>query len=200
VLKKFVSVLFIINFIVFVSGCASYRAGSYPTKDILAYSNIQERGDLKIAAKFLDTNETRQSFQRNLQDQGIEPVFLIMDNRSKDTYNFSKSMVNRNVIQAEEVAHRCRFGTGKRVASYGVLAILCWPFLIPAIIDGFGSSGANTRMRDDYIFKQIKDERIFPMGLLTGFLYIEKLKPGEDLIIRLQNISSSEVALFRFNK
>jgi hypothetical protein len=197
-MKKEIMLLLVLT--LYLSGCASYRAGRLPTKDVFSYDNRQEQNGLFIAVKFFEPYEIRKIFQRNMQDNGVDPIFVVIDNRSKNTYQFAKSMVNKNVFDAEEVAKMCGFSTVGRATSYGVAGLFIWPLLIPAVVDGVGSSQANTRMRDDYAYKEIKDERITPNGLLNGILFIERMKSGEEISIRLQNINTQETALFSFKK
>jgi hypothetical protein len=81
-----------------------------------------------------------------------------------------------------------------------VLGLFIWPFLIPAVVDGVGSAQANQKMEDDYAYKEIKDERIQPNGLLNGVVFVDKMKEGEELVIRLRNIDNNEIKLFSFKR
>jgi hypothetical protein len=183
-----------------LSGCATYHSGRLPTRDVFAYQNRQEQNGLHMAVKFFEPSESREIFQRNIGEKGIDPVFIVIDNRSKNTFQFSKSMVNKNTIPADEVAKMCHFSTVGRATGYGVAGLFIWPLLIPAVVDGMGSASANERMRDDFSYKEIKDERISPNGLLNGVLFIEKMKSGEEVAIRLQNVETNETVLFSFRK
>ncbi len=196
-MKKIISIIIVT---LVLSGCASYRAGRLPTKDIYAYSNRQEQEGLMVAVKFLESAEIKAIFQRDMRSKGVDPVFVIIDNRSKNAYNFAKSMVNKNTYSPEEVAKMCGFSTVGRATSYGVAGLLIWPLLIPAVVDGVGSSQANARMKDDYCYKEIQDERIMSNGLLSGILFLAQMKPGEELSFRLQNVDNNETKLFSFKK
>lgn len=124
----------------------------------------------------------------------------MIDNRTKNAFEFKKRMLSRQTAPAEEVAKECGFSTVGRATSYGVVGLFIWPFLIPAVVDGVGSAQANTKMEDDYMYKEIKDERIQPNGLLNGIAFLDKMKDGERLDIRLINVDNNDIKLFTFVK
>ncbi|MCK9555791.1 hypothetical protein M0R36_08270 [bacterium] len=183
-----------------ISGCASYRAGRLPTSDIASYSTAQDQDGLKVAAKFFDAKESKQVFGVKKLYRVYQPVYILIDNRTANTYEFKKRMLNKDTVPAEEVANECGFSTAGRATAYGVAGVFIWPFLIPAVVDGVGSSKANQRMEDDYMYKEIKDERIPPNGLLNGVVFLGKMKDGEELAIRLRNVDNEEIKLFPFIK
>jgi len=183
----------------FLQGCATYRGGVLPSKDIFTYSNIQEKNGLNVAADILDTRKTKQIFQFNLQSKDIQPIYIIIDNRSDQTYEFSKANLNKNCLSSQEVADKCKFSTAARAGTYGVIGIFIWPFLIPAVIDGIGSASANRKIEDDYAYKEIEGKaRILPNGMLTGIVFVEKMKPGETFTMRLINVETNALELFSF--
>jgi len=73
-------------------------------------------------------------------------------------------------------------------------------FAVPAIVDGMGASQQNQRILDDYSFKEIEDGRVLPNGLLTGVVYVPRMKEGEEFSLRLTDVESGEILRFRFQK
>ena len=184
----------------FLTGCASYRPGSLPSSDPTALSNHENQEGLTVGVKFLDASEAKKIFGVSKISKVSQPTYIVIDNRTKDTYEFKKRSLNQTVLPAEEVASECGFSTAGRATAYGVAGVFIWPLLIPAVVDGVGSSQANQRMQDDYMYKEIKDERISPNGLLNGVVFLGKMKDGEELAVRLQNVKNNEVKLFSFKK
>lgn len=182
-----------------VSGCASYKSGVLPSKDVFTYDNKQEKNGLIAVADILDAKETKRVFQFDLQSKGVQPIYIIIDNRTTQTYEFSKANLNKNALSSQEVADKCKFSTVGRATTYGVLGLFVWPFLIPAVVDGVGSANANKKIEDDYAYKEIIDKsRIAPNGMLTGIVFVEKMKPGENFDMRLLDVETSELVLFSF--
>lgn len=196
-MKKLVWMLL---FCFIVSGCASYRSARLPSSDVTSFSNYQDQDALKVAVKFFDARESKKLFGVKKLYQHYQPVYIAIDNRTTNSYEFKKRDLNKQCSPAEEVAQTCGFSTVGRATSYGVAGLFIWPLLIPAVVDGVGSSQANTKMEDDYMYKEIKDERIPPNGLLNGVVFLEKMKDGEELAVRLRNIEGAEIKLFSFRK
>lgn len=183
---------------VLFSGCASYNTMSLPSADTFAYSNRQTVENVSIAVEFFDASQTKKVFQTDLLSKGYQPVYIVIDNRSKATYIFNKSQISKNCYDASVIAEKCGFSTTGRATSYGVGAIFLWPLAIPAIVDGTGSARANTQMKNDYAMKEIKNGRVSPNGLLNGVVFVDKMANGEHFDIRLQNIETNEILLFNF--
>jgi len=162
---------------------------------------MQDQDGLKVAVKFFDSRESKKIFGVGKVCDLYQPVYIAIDNRTKDTYQFTKgSSISKQSIPAEDVAKNCGFSTVGRATTYGVVGIFIWPFLIPAVVDGVGSAQANEKMESDYSYKEIKDDRIQPNGLLNGVIFVDKMKSGEEFAIRLQNTSNNEIKLFSFKK
>ena len=181
-------------------GCASYNTMSLPSADVYAYSNRQTQKDVTISVEFFDASKTQKIFKINLLRKGYQPVYIVIDNHSKETYLFNKSRISKACYDASVIAEKCGFSTAGRSTAYGVGALFVWPLLVPAIVDGTGSARANTQMQSDYATKEIKNGRILPNGLLNGVVFVDKMANGEHFDIRLQNIETNEILLFNFIK
>ncbi len=197
---KWLLVLLLIGCFV-INGCATYNAGRLPSSDVSTFKNAQDQAGLKVAVKFIDARESKQVFGVGKVHELYQPVYIAIDNRTKNSYEFSKrGSINKQSVPAEEVAKSCGFSTVGRATAYGVAGIFIWPLLIPAVVDGVGSAQANQKMESDYMYKEIKDDRISPNGLLNGIIFTDKIKEGEEFVIRLTNTDTNEIKLFSFTK
>ena len=198
-LNRLVALLVINCFI--LSGCATYSAGRLPSAELTTFKNAQDQDGLKVAVKLFDARESKQIFGVSKVHELYQPVYIAIDNRTKNGYQFSKSTsINKQSVPAEEVAKNCGFSTIGRATTYGVAGLFIWPLLIPAVVDGVGSAQANQKMESDYTYKEIKDDRIQSNGLLNGVIFVYKMKEGEEFAIRLQNVDTNEIKLFSFRK
>ncbi|MDP8261921.1 MAG: hypothetical protein P9M13_01290 [Candidatus Ancaeobacter aquaticus] len=186
--------------VLLMQGCAGYNASRLPSTDVTTYDAYQNQDGLKVAAKFLDAKESKDVFGVEDVHKNYQPVYILVDNRTTNTYGFKKRMMSKQTAPAEEVAEKCSFNTAGRATTYGVAGIFIWPLLIPAVVDGVGSSNANKSMKNDYMYKEIKDERVSPNGLLNGVVFLDRMKDGETLDIRLTNVDNDEIKLFSFEK
>ncbi len=194
------NLVYLLALLILVSGCATYRGGRLPSVDVESFKHSQDRDGLKVAVKFYDARESKKLFGVGCVAENFQPVYIVVDNRSSNSYDFKKRTINKGSAPAEEVADKCKFNTAGRAASYGVAGLIIWPLLIPAVVDGTGSARANTRMEDDFVYKEIKDERVAPNGLLNGIVFLDKMKDGEELAIRFSNLDKDEIKLFSFIK
>lgn len=184
-----------------LNGCASYSAARLPSADVASYSNMQNQDGLKVAAKFLDARETKSIFGVDKVYELYQPIYIVIDNRTGSAYQFNKrTSINIQSTPAEEVSKNCGFNTAARATSYGVAGLFIWPLLIPAVVDGVGSSNANQKMQADFMYKEIQDDRIIPNGLLNGVIFVNKMKEGEELVVRLHNVETDDIKLFSFKK
>lgn len=195
-MKRMFIALIAVSYI--LTGCASYSVALLPTKDVFNYPSRQVQKEVYVVADILDAKETKQIFQFQLQQKNIQPVFVVIDNRSNQTYQFSKSDINKQLLSADQAADKCKFSTIGRATTYGIAGLFIWPFLIPAVVDGVGAHQANVKIEEDYMFKEIKDDRILPNGILNGVVFVPNMKKGEDFIIRLKNFDTSEILSFSF--
>jgi len=196
-MKKFI---YLVLACLVLSSCAKYRGGRLPSIDVESFDKSQDQGGLRVAVKFYEARESKKLFGIGCVADNYQPVYIVIDNRSNNSYEFKKRTINKASAPAEEVADKCKFNTAGRATGYGVAGIIIWPLLIPAIVDGTGSARANTRMEDDFMYKEIKDGRIAPNGLLNGIVFFDKIKDGDELAIRLSNLDKDEIKLFSFKK
>jgi hypothetical protein len=177
--------------------CARYTTSNLPTNNVMDYANRNEQKGVNLACKAFDVRETKSIFSANTMEKGYQPLYLIIDNRSPSTYQFDKrSCLSKRCTPAEEVAKECGFSTVGRATAYGVAGLFVWPLLIPAVVDGVGSSNANQQMQNDYLYKEIKDGRIVPNELRDGVVFVDRVKPGELLTVRLRNVDTEEILVF----
>lgn len=195
------SIAFLLIGCLVLSGCATYSAGRLPSSDVATLKNMQDQDGLRVGVKFFDARESKQVFGVGKVSELYQPVYIAIDNRTKNSYEFAKrTSINKQSVPSEEVAKNCGFNTAARATTYGVAGLFIWPLLIPAVVDGVGSAQANQKMESDYAYKEIKDDRIQPNGLLNGVIFVDKMKEGEEFVIRLQNVANNEIKLFSFKK
>lgn len=183
-----------------VIGCATYRAYNLPTSDVYNLDERQEKNGVTVGVKFFAVKEVETVFGSNTFKNGIEPVYIIIDNQGANTYFFSKRRINKTIIPAEVVVERCGFHTIARTARWGVPGLFLWPLLAPAVIDGLASSKANRKMSEDYAYKEIKDGRIFPSMMLNGCVFVDKMKEEEHFDITICDVETNKMLLFSFKR
>jgi len=118
--------------LVMLQSCASYQGGRLPGKDVETFANRQEQGAVHVAVDIMSNQKIAQAFQFDFEEYEVQPVYIVIDNRSKRSYHFKKSELNKQIYSAKEVAEKVQFSTAGRSTGYGVLAgmgtfIILWP-------------------------------------------------------------------------
>ena len=155
-----------------IVSCASYRPDSLARLDAGFAPYAEEIDQVTVAAKKLTTAESKKYLDRDVIVKGYQPVQLSIDNRSAVTILFSPDRVSVPCAKPEDVARRVHTSTVGRVFAWGVPGLILWPFLIPAIIDGIGSSNANKDLDTDFAAKSLGQMAIEPKSFHEGLLFI----------------------------
>lgn len=200
-LYRAVCCLLIIPVLSLTSGCASYRFGRLPSPYIIDQPTSMTQKDVSVAVKFMNASEALTTFDCEMNKRNISPVFIIIENKSSNTYGFRKADVDSSYISGEDAAKKCARSTMGRVATYGVLGliVILWIVFIPmAIAEMISCPRINSQMRSDYTSNEIADATIGPGRSLSGVMYVAPFKSGTPFTIPLINRDTNERLLFQF--
>ena len=100
------------------SGCATFRPVAIEDVNFKDRAQSQTNDDVTVSVTVLSADESRQLFGVPLDEHGIQPVWLRIDNRSEHDYLFVPAGVDPNYFSAQEVAwaNRSRFAAADRRA------------------------------------------------------------------------------------
>jgi hypothetical protein len=169
----------------FLLGCASYRPDSLPRIDSEFAPYVESVDQVTVSAKLLTKAECKQYLDRDVIVKGYQPILVSIDNQSDSPIVFSPSRVSLPCANPNDVAKRVHTSTSTRVVAWGVPALFIWPLLIPAIVDGIGSSNANRDLDTDFAAKALGEVVIQPKSSLKGLLFVptESFTPGFELTL-----------------
>lgn len=203
--KKVVCCLVIVPLLSLSSGCASYRIGRLPSSHINDYPNSIIQKNVSVAIKTIDPyEEAEDTFGCDMAPRKINPVFIVINNKSNDAYGFRKADVDSSYLSAEEVAKSCagsRLGRAKgRLLGFGVAGLaIMWIALIPmSIVDLFTSPRRNAQMRKAYLRNEIADTTIEPGRAINGVMFATSIRSDKLFTIPLINRETGERLLFQF--
>ena len=184
--------------LILLASCASYNPGRLPSRDVYSFPNVQEKGDVAVAVRFLNEAEVETIFDANLLSAGVQAVYISIENDSQRTYRFSKSDITSNYYTAEQAQEMVGRSVGGRAAGYGIGALFVLPLLAPAIVDSIWASKANKRMKADFIQKEIADTRVRPGRRLDGVIYLKPLNRGDEIEVILAETKNDQILKFSF--
>ena len=190
--KRFFILLFSILLMLAPYGCANYKAASLPTlqPEFAPYSETIEK--VTLSCKTLSKAECKKYFDRDIIEKGYQPVQLSIKNDTKKYILFSTQGVSLPVSSPEEVAEKCHTSTAGRAVGYGVAGLFIWPLLIPAVVDGVGSSQANTNLDRDFSDKNMEQIIINPFATHSGIIFISNNDFQDSFFVRLVDKETKE--------
>jgi len=152
-------------------GCASYKAAALPIlqPEFAPYS--EDHNGVTVSCKAFSEFESKRYLGRNVQAKGYQPLQICIQNESKRYFVLTPQSINLPLIPAEDVAREVHTNTVGRATAYGVAGLFIWPLLVPAVVDGVGSSQANQKLDADYGGKGISQCIIQPYTTVNRVVF-----------------------------
>jgi hypothetical protein len=181
-----------------VAGCASYNAGTAPTRDVGEYKNSTDQGGVKVAADlYTDPVKTKDVFYVDLAKEGFYPVLVMVQDNGDDrllveTQDFTITDSKGNTYKPASVTDMTdEFGHHPFV--YAVIG---------GIFSYISAEDANKKMTADWTEKQFPAESILKPGRMkSGFLYFrmpDGVTPkGMTLEFPVESLETKKSASFR---
>ncbi|MDP8266440.1 MAG: hypothetical protein P9M07_05780 [Candidatus Aceula meridiana] len=183
-LKRTVLFFTLVSLTLIISGCGGYYAGRLPSNYVEDYVDAVNLNSVSVAVKFFDYDEANEIFSCDMRGRGIQPVFIVIDNKSDVAYGFRKANVEASYVYAEEAAKKC--------ARNQLVYAGPWPPLHVRIIK------INDNIRKDYLAKEIVDVSVEPNSDISGVMFIHPLESGEKFRIPLINRKDGSRLVFEF--
>ena len=188
--------------IVFISAlvlsCASYKATTIPKLNPEFAPKSAKQGEVACAVKVFTKDDCRRYYDKDLIGKGYQPIQITISNQSKSYYLFSKDGISLPTVPPEEVSQKAHRSTVGRATAYGVGALFLWPLVIPAIVDGVGSSKANTQMDIDFAAKGLQETIIQPYSTINGVIFVATTELQQNLIINIIDKETADKLTFTF--
>jgi hypothetical protein len=93
-----------------VAGCASFQPQPQAAAEYMARAQTQSANGLTVSVAVLTAEESRQVFGVPLADEGMQPVWLRIENRSADDYLFVPAGLDPDYYSPQEAAWLARSG------------------------------------------------------------------------------------------
>ena len=199
-MKKFYPYCLIASLgVLLLSGCASYSASPLNSlgPDVVIHYAQDSEGGIAIVAKAFNKSDCKRYLDRDVIEQGYQPVQLYIQNNSNKDYAFTLNRISLPCARAEEVAEKVHTSTAGRATGYGAAAVLtCGLFAIPAIVDGVKSSNANTALDNDFSAKTARDQIIFRHSHFNKLLLVPTNEYQSRVTVTLMDLESNKPKTF----
>jgi hypothetical protein len=178
-LKNSIFSLLAIVGLITLGGCAKYKPHSLGKLVTTTTPKAAEQ-TVSFTSYALSKNECKYYLDRNLIKKGYQPVLLTFNNNSDSYLTFSKDNLSLSCVTIDQAAKAVHTNTALRAAGYGVVGLFIWPFIIPAIVDGIGSSEANHELDADFAHKALRNQIIAPRAIVSGLIFVSNDEFHED--------------------
>ena len=167
------------------AGCASYSASSLTALNPDLVKEYDGAEGVAIGCKSFNHEDCKTYLDRDVLKEGYQPVQLTFHNKTDKNYVFSTDKVSLPCVAPEVVAEGVHTSTAGRAAGYTAGALVLWPLIIPAIVDGIRSYKANERLDRDFSDKASNCFVIAPKAFKTTLLFVpkEKFSPVFDVTL-----------------
>ena len=152
-----------------LSGCAKYRVQSL--KPLIKKAQL-EKNSISFSYKLFNRAECIKYLDRNVIQKGYQPIQITFVNNTNRYFTISEQSLSFECVSAKEVAESVHTNTVGRAAGFGVAALIVWPFIIPAIVDGIGSAQANEQLDADFAAKALSKTVIAPYCKCNGLVFV----------------------------
>ena len=156
-----------------LSGCAHYGARPLNRLSGGVLSNKKEQF-VSFKHRVFSKRDCKKYLDRNVISKGYQPVNIELTNNSNRCLDISTKRFSFPCVPAEEVASKVHTSTTNRAVGYGVAGLFVWPLLIPAVVDGVGSSNANKQLDEDFAQKELRDQIVGPYSRINALIFVPK--------------------------
>lgn len=174
----------------FLSGCAKYEAKPLKRLNLAALSATEP--SVALAHRALDKDACKRYLDRDVISKGYQPVQITLTNNSDRNLEFSKDNMTLPYACASDVAPKVHTSTVGRAVGYGVVGLILWPFLIPAVVDSVGSAEANNKLDQDFDKKELEDQLVRPHSTINGLVFVPEEDFRSDFAITLVDAKTHE--------
>ncbi len=184
--------------LLFISGCANYQAKPLARLVIPANPHNKEQ-KVTLSYRVFSKRDCQHYLDRDVIAKGYQPVHITICNNTNRVYNLCLDNFSIPCIDNQIVAEKVHTSTVKRAASYGVGALFFFPLIIPAVVDGVGSSQANQQLDADFEHKALANQIINPFTTVNGLIFVPTKDFTHNFTIALADVSNNERVVLASN-
>jgi hypothetical protein len=149
--------------------------------------DVEEEG-IRVAVASLGRAETRSLFGADLFGDGIQPVWIEIENLSDSPYVFFQRTVDNNYYSALEASWIAHFRTWRPFYEHGLLSVLMWPLIPVAPFRAVSAAIANENMDDYFDEHAIGNQALEPGESGSGFVFTHADEGAKSVSISLVTV------------
>jgi LssY C-terminus len=173
----------------------SYTPSS-AARTFMQRAQSQSQDGVEVTLAVLDARESHQFFGVPMARRGIQPVWLRIVNHGATPYRLSLVGIDPNYYSSYEAAAANHFSSGKRLLSYGLLALLFLSLIWLLPVKLFAAWRANRKIDAFFSEQALKLRPVPPGGAEEGFVFTP-LDAGNKIVhVRLFGFDDTKEFVF----
>jgi hypothetical protein len=182
-LHKYLSLFFVFAGLACCAGCARYKAE--PLGKAVVQGAAMPKSRVSFAYHVFTKNDCKRYLGRDVLAKGYQPILITFANNTRQYFRFLRSNISLPTVPASMVARRVHTKTLERSMGYGVVGIVLWALIVPAVVDGVRSYVCNYKLDQDFAHKELTDQLVGPFGSINGIIFVPKDKFSKDFTINV---------------
>lgn len=155
---------------------------------------------VEVHVRALSSEESSQLLGHNLPSQGIQPVYVMIENNSPHEYSICPDSIDLNHIEAKKVAEKIKRLALPRTIAFKVLGFLFWPFMIPGTIDTIHTFHSYKLLKQDYAAKSMKEEIVPVYSTVNRILFVPVDDFKDTFTVTLTERGKQKSEIFEISK
>lgn len=157
---------------------------------------LKEEGEVRIWMKALTQEESEVYMKKDLLSINVQPVEIIIDNASADSYYFSPRSIDLPLVEERDILKKMFTSFLPRQIGFQVASLFFWPFMIPSTIDSLLSNKSYRKLAKQLLSKSVREESIAPYCTVHRIFFLEKDTHTEEFCVTLENEETLESKVF----
>jgi hypothetical protein len=162
--------------------------------DFTARAATQEGPLARVALAVLDSKQSRQRFGVEMVRRGVQPVWVRVENRTKEPMRLHVVGLDPNYYTALEAAGLCRFSFRRQLTAFGAVGWLFLPLLALVPLKVVTALRANRRIDRTFRREAFRLRPIPPGGSAEGFVFTTADLGTKELHVQLVGSGTEERA------
>ncbi len=178
--------------LLFISGCAKYQAKPLSRLGCITPNAQSQEDTVSLAYRVFSKKDCQYYLDRDVIAQGYQPVHISLCNNTDRTFTLNLDNFSLPCVDYQIVANSVHTSTAKRAASYGIGALFIPILIVPAVVDGLGSSEANQQLDLDFERKSLHTQIINPFTTVNGLIFVPVKDFNPSFSVSLHDVTNKK--------
>lgn len=197
--KTLLKIAGIIGLFTILTSWDSYRIQNLAAVLSQAPSFADEDRGVDVFAKAYTKEESERYLNRNVPGLGYQPIQVIVQNKTGDTYILSTDGIDLPVVKSKEVVGKVLKKAIPRSIGLKIAGLFFWPLLIPDAINSIVTMKMQASLRKDLAAKTINEDLIPSYSTINRVFFVKTEDYRENFVITLKELQKETPMVFEMH-